>query len=72
MLADFNLNFPVAPTIAIAFVIIFLLFIFISGMAIYSLLHFGRSRIVGAVVSIIYSSLILMVVINALISLQKL
>lgn len=72
MLADFNLNFSLTPAIAIGLVIIFLLFIFISGMAIYSLIHFGRSRILGVAASAAYSLLVLLLLVHALISLNNL
>jgi hypothetical protein len=72
MIADLNFNFPLTPIVITAFGVILLLFIFISIMAMYSLIHFGRSRILGATVSAIYSLLVILLLIHAVISLTNL
>ena len=53
--------------IGIAFTVVMLLLAFYSFMAIYSLLRFGRSRIIGAVVSLVYLVLVFMLFVHALI-----
>lgn len=72
MLDNLNLNFPLAPITMIAFGVILLLFIFISIMAMYSLIHFGRSRILGATVSAAFSLLVILLLIQAVINLANL
>jgi hypothetical protein len=67
-----NLNLPIHLISLILFGVIVLLFIFYSGMAIYSLLHFGRSRIVGTAVSVIYIVSTIALFVHALISLNSL
>jgi hypothetical protein len=64
---NFNLSLPVEIISLVLFALVMLMVIFYSGMAIYSLLHFGRSRIIGAVVSVVYTGLVALLFLHALI-----
>jgi hypothetical protein len=61
-----NIQLPIHTISLVGFVAAALIFVFYSGMAIYSLLRFGKSQMLGTLGSAIYTALAIILFIHAL------
>ena len=59
-------NIPIYNFIVIAFAVLMLFFVFASVLTIYSLMHFGKSKMVAASCSLIFAAASLIIFIHTL------